>query len=149
MEKAHKACNRLVGKKWGLTPVMTQWIYTAIIRPILLYSVIVWWPVVEKKTYLSKLERIQRIASLGITGALKTTPSHSLDILLHLLPIDLFARYTTTKSLLRLKNSNLIRCYNYGHSSLRLDTTITTDYMLPQLNFNRKKGGHSRQIFLA
>ena len=51
IEKAHKdtyACNRLMGDKFDLTPVITQWIYTTIIRPLLFYSVKVWSLVVEK-----------------------------------------------------------------------------------------------------
>ena len=40
--KAFYACNRLHGKKWGLKPTITRWVYTAIVRPILLYVVMVW-----------------------------------------------------------------------------------------------------------
>ena len=32
------ACNKVLGKKWGLRPRMTHWIYTAVIRPILTYG---------------------------------------------------------------------------------------------------------------
>ena len=35
-------CKHAIGPNWGLTPKVCKWIYTAIICPILSYSVVVW-----------------------------------------------------------------------------------------------------------
>ena len=71
---------RSVGNTWGLTPRTMRWMYTAIIRPSLTYAAVVWWPRVELKTASCKLEHLQRLACLLITGALRTTPTKALEI---------------------------------------------------------------------
>ena len=34
-------CKNMVAKKWGLSPKITHWIYTAVVRPILTYGCII------------------------------------------------------------------------------------------------------------
>jgi len=36
------ACKKAIGRKWVFSPVIVNWLYTAIVRPILLYGNIVW-----------------------------------------------------------------------------------------------------------
>ena len=36
-------CKRITGIKWGVHPKYLSWIYNAIIKPIFLHGVIVWW----------------------------------------------------------------------------------------------------------
>ena len=35
------SCRKAIGVRWGLSPKVVHWIYTAVVRPILLYGVIV------------------------------------------------------------------------------------------------------------
>ena len=35
-------CRQIVGKTWVIKPSMTKWIYTAMIRPIMLYACVSW-----------------------------------------------------------------------------------------------------------
>jgi len=42
------ACKKAIGRKWNFSPMIVHWLYTAIVRPILLYGIIVWWPSLEK-----------------------------------------------------------------------------------------------------
>jgi len=42
------ACKKAIGRKWGFSPMIAHWLYTTIVRPILLYEHIVWWPSLEK-----------------------------------------------------------------------------------------------------
>jgi hypothetical protein len=65
------------------------WIYTAVVRPIVTYAATVWWPRVKFKTSHAELSKLQRVACLGITGAIKTTPTAAMEVLLGLPPLYL------------------------------------------------------------
>jgi hypothetical protein len=77
------------GRKWGLRSSMVHWLYTRVIRPFILYGVLVWWPKVIRKNTKTQLGRIQRMACLAITGAMKSTPTAAMELLLNLTPLDL------------------------------------------------------------
>ena len=64
--------------------------YTAIIRPSLTNVAVVWWPRVALKTASRKLEHLQRLACLLITGAQSTTPTKALEIIVDLLPLPIY-----------------------------------------------------------
>jgi hypothetical protein len=66
INKAYKAfwtCRSMFGKTWGLRPHIMYWIYTAVIRPIITYSITIWWPRVKLKTSKAELSKLQRLAS--------------------------------------------------------------------------------------
>ena len=71
-------------KKCGLRPDVVHWLYTRVIRPFILHGALVWWPKVMQKTTKNQLGRIQRMACLTITGAMKSTPTAAIEILLNL-----------------------------------------------------------------
>jgi len=77
--------------------------YTAIIRPSLTYAAVVWWPRVNLKRASRKLEHLQRLACLYITGALRTTPTKALEIIVDLLPLPVFIMQTAMIACLRLR----------------------------------------------
>lgn len=81
------ACRSLIGKKWGLRPKMIRYIYTAIIKPMVTYGAFVWWPRVDVQSARKELAKVQRLASLCITGAMRTTPSAALDVILDMPPL--------------------------------------------------------------
>jgi hypothetical protein len=68
---------------------MVHWLYTRVIRPSLLYAALVWWPKVKQKNTKIQLGRIQRMAYLAITGAMKSTPIAAMVVLLNPTPLDL------------------------------------------------------------
>jgi hypothetical protein len=35
-------CRRAVEKTWGLSPRVVAWLFTSVVRPILLYALLVW-----------------------------------------------------------------------------------------------------------
>ena len=56
----------------------------------------------NKITNARRLERVQRLAALSITGALKTTPTKALETILLLAPLDLELTHVAKKAALRL-----------------------------------------------
>ncbi|XP_050339722.1 uncharacterized protein LOC126766064 [Bactrocera neohumeralis] len=92
MVKATKAlmvCNRLAGRSWGCKPRIIRWLYTMIVRPIVTYGAVV---------VALKLSKLQRLACVCMTGAMRTCPTAALEALLELTPLHLLigqvAKYT-------------------------------------------------------
>ena len=109
---------RSTGYTWGLTPRITWWMYTAIIRPSLTYAAVVWWPRVKLKTASRKLEHLQRLACLLITGALRTTPTKAPEISVDLLPIPIYIMQTAMLACLHLRASHQWVYAYCGHSRI-------------------------------
>jgi hypothetical protein len=63
------------------------YIYTVAVRPIVTYAATVWWPKVKLKTSQAELSKLQRMACLGITAAMRTTAT---EVLLGLPPLPLY-----------------------------------------------------------
>ena len=99
-------CCRAVGKTWGLTPKTAMWIYTAVIRPMILYGTIVWWPAVRFTSKAAKLQQLQRIACLMITGAMSSSPTIALENMLNLPPLDIYVEQVAMTALLRLQQAS-------------------------------------------
>ena len=53
------------------------------------HAVVVWWPRVELEIARVLLERLQRLACLAITGAMNTTPTAAMEILVDLVALDI------------------------------------------------------------
>ncbi|XP_043072259.1 uncharacterized protein LOC122322860 [Drosophila grimshawi] len=127
-------CRKSIGLKWGMSPNIVRWLYTSITRPILLYGVAVWWPYLKKKTTLSKLNKVQRMAELCISGALRTTPSEALDAILDIPCLERQGMENATLTAIRLRESLAWTTQSTGHASiLEGKPTIPskTDYCVP------------------
>jgi hypothetical protein len=73
--KAFWTCRGPFGKTWGLKPKVVYWIYTAVVRPIVTYGAIIWWPRVKLKTSQAEFNRLQRMACLGIMRCIQVLRS--------------------------------------------------------------------------
>lgn len=108
-ERANKShicwalCRRAIGSKWGLNPKMTHWLYKSVIRPILTYASVVWWTSMEKKCNVMVLQKVQRMCCLGVSGAMRTTPTRALETILDVQPIDIQIRYEAALAAMRLR----------------------------------------------
>ena len=97
-EKCQKAiallwqCRRIVSSKWGISPKAMRWLYTSVIRPMLTYASSIWWPRTHIGSAVTELNHVQRLACLAITGTVRTTPTSALEVMLDLLPLDLFIK---------------------------------------------------------
>ena len=135
---AFYTCSRMFGKKWGPKPATIHWMYIAIVRPILTYGCLVWWPAAAKATNLNTLTRIQRLACIGTTSAIRTTPTAALETMLGLCPLDLFTKEVAAKSALRLRETRTWKNSQIGHSTITkwINANEPSDYMATHLDFN-------------
>ena len=77
VRKAHNslwACRTAGGAVWGLGPRVVHWLYVSVIRLSVTFASLVWWPGCQTARAKNKLSRIQRLACLGIRGALPLVP---------------------------------------------------------------------------
>jgi hypothetical protein len=99
VRKAHNllwTCRRAYGVTWGLRPRVVYWIYVSIIRPSVTFATLVWWPVCQTASAKKKLSRVQRLACLGTTGAMRTNPTNVVETLICLPPLKLLVQSTTS-----------------------------------------------------
>lgn len=96
-------CKRMVGRRWGLSPRVVKWAYTAIVRPLMEYCVVAWSPALVKSTYVKRLTKVQRLACLMITGAQSSTPTAALQCILGLTPIEVTLKAVATRAWHRLQ----------------------------------------------
>lgn len=123
-------CRRVAGGTWGLNPRVLHWLYCTTVRPLITYGAIVWWPCVEKNSACSQLDKVQRMACLLITGAMRTTPSRALEVMLDLMPLELCVKMEATRAAYRLRVGQQLQACSYGHSRI---WGWATDRCLPLL----------------
>jgi hypothetical protein len=63
---------------------VVYWIYTTVVRPIVTYAAIIWWPRVKLKRSQAELSKLQMMACLRITGAMRTAATAAMVVLLGL-----------------------------------------------------------------
>ena len=132
-------CKQIVGKSWGITPRIAHWVYIAVIRPMITHAVVVWWPRVELEIARVLLERLQRLACLAITGAMNTTPTAAMEILVGLVPLDIHIKQVATTTD-RMISTNNWKKYGTSKSHTCIQDEIQQnipvagmcrDYMIP------------------
>jgi len=67
-------CRRACGGKRGLRPKVVHRLYVAIVRSSISFASLVWWLGCQTASAKKGLGRVQRLACLGITEAIHTTP---------------------------------------------------------------------------
>lgn len=132
--------SKCLGSKWGLKPNIGKWIYTAVVRPILTYGALVWWNATKVKDRLNRINTVQRQSCLSITGALKSTPTEALEVILHIIPLDLHMVELAGNSALRLLClGHFKEGSRRGHRSIvgriNVCNTRNSDYTLKELSF--------------
>lgn len=111
-------CRRTFGSTWGLTPRMTHWIYTRMIVPIITYASFVWWTRTDTQRCRNELGKVQRLACLCITGAMTTTPTAALEVILGLPPLHLRVRMEALRGGYRLYTNSELHPPWEGHTSI-------------------------------
>jgi hypothetical protein len=67
---------------WGLGPRVVHWLCISIIRPTITFASLVFWPGCQTAGAKKKLSKIQILAFLGITGAMRNTPTNAVEALI-------------------------------------------------------------------
>jgi ribonuclease HI len=136
-------CKKLVGNNWGLQPRIIHWMYMQIIVPRITYGSIVWWKKAQQANAIKTLNTLQRMALLAITGAFKSSPSASLEVMLDIRPLHIKIKSVATAAAFRLASTNLL-C-NLSHSNelfkeMRFYRHLwsNSDMAFPTYNFHRK-----------
>jgi ribonuclease HI len=105
-----------------------------------MYGVSVWWPALDKITYTKLLEKVQRTACMLLSGALRTTPTKALEVMFHLLPVDIFAKQRAAYTAARLAAVGQWKCIRTGHSRI-IETLgeelVNLDYITTVLRFDK------------
>ena len=100
-------CRNYIAKEWGLTPSRARWIYKQVVLPTLSYACFVWIHQVDKINYIKDmLNKVQKMASLQITGGFKRSPNITLDVLAGIMPISTHLEFRATLTTIRLKTHN-------------------------------------------
>lgn len=94
-------CSSYCGRNWGINPRVMNQMYRMVVRPIITYAAWIWWAKVEQKKAAAKLNKIQRLACLLITGAMRSAPTGALEALIGLTPIQIHIKEVAAKSALR------------------------------------------------
>jgi ribonuclease HI len=95
---------QVVGSTWGVQPKFSRWAYTGIVRPALTYGSIVWAQAAQKPQMQKALQRMQRLAALSIAPVRRSTPTAGLEVMLYLIPLDIYVQGEAIKSFSRIQH---------------------------------------------
>jgi ribonuclease HI len=133
-------CRRVIGRNWGLSPKSSLWLYEMVILPVLTYGAVVWWEKAQQATVMAKLNHLQRMALLSVSGAMSTTPTAALEIILGVHPLHLRIEAVARAELYRLRcwNQLVVGGVSSGHVKLwnkmvaeNPQWSAPADYMIP------------------
>jgi len=116
------ACRRACGARWSLRPNVVHWLHVAIIRPSISYASLVWWHGCQTADVKIKLSRIQIYACLGMTGAIRSTPTGDMEAFTGLPPLDLVIEREAISAAQRLW---ILGCSSYLYPSREHSITLT------------------------
>ncbi len=126
-------CKAMIGKKWGLTPKTILWLYTSVVRPMVTYGAVVWWPRTKLSTAQGKLQSFQRLACMAITGSMTTTPTAAIEAMLDIPPLHLYIKQEAAIAATRLKHLKLWKQTGTPHAEI-LDVAVKEVPLLGAIN---------------
>jgi len=95
-------CKNIAGKSWGTSPRIIRWLYLLVVRPILTYGAIAWGDRARLSTTKVKLHKLQRIACVCMTGAMRTCPTVALEVLMEVTPLHIVIKMKRKATLIRI-----------------------------------------------
>lgn len=107
-----------LGREWGLQPKVVRWLYVTVIRPMVTYGCLVWWQRCRLQEARKSLASFQRLACIATVGAIRSTPTAALEVLLGLPPLHLFLENAATTAAHRLVVHGMLLDQSGGHASI-------------------------------
>ena len=101
-----RAC---IGALRGPLPMLTRWLWTGIIQPILNYGAVVWYRAALGKVNSNRLDRLSSVAMRLMGNFRKSTPTSALQVALGIIPPDLSIQRAAVQTLRRLELGNHIK----------------------------------------
>jgi len=94
-----------------------------VIRPMLTYGSIVWWPMVRYKVSKVEISRLQRLATLAIIETMRMAPTVAMEVLLGLPPLHVMTEADAPVGIYRLMCIQQWRLTstNFGHAGKSQD----------------------------
>lgn len=134
--------SKMVGSTWGLKPKIMDWLYKSIVRPMISYAALIWWPKLSHKNSELALTKLQRTACLAITGACRSCPTAAMEVLLNLTPLPIFIESEAARWAYRIKASHNLKPGDLtGHLSIlqkcEAPEVTCTDYMATRFHFSK------------
>ena len=102
--KLMNLANAAIGQKWGFNPERALWVYTALARSVSTYGAIAWSQSITG-TIKTKLGKLQRKALLSMTASMRSTPTTGMEVVLGLIPLDLYTEQTGLSARARTRHS--------------------------------------------
>jgi hypothetical protein len=106
----------------GMGPRVVRWLYVTIIQSMVTFASLIWWPGCQTATAKRKLSKVQRLVCLGITGAIRTTPTGAMEQLVGLPLLDLVIQGEVRSAAHRLWS---LGCWSYLHPQHRHSHILT------------------------
>ncbi|GJQ72219.1 hypothetical protein Trydic_g3310 [Trypoxylus dichotomus] len=79
----------IAGKTWGCNSNILRCLYISIVRPTVTYWAITWFQKVTLVTTKNTFDKLQRLACVCNTGAMRTCPAATLKVILNLIPLHI------------------------------------------------------------
>ena len=75
---------------WGPKPFLMRWVYTCVVRPMILYGSVVWAHEAARTKFQDQLRHINRLAMCTYTKFPRSTPTRMLEIASDTIPCHLY-----------------------------------------------------------
>ena len=130
-----------------MRPRMVHWLYISIVMPSITFASSLWWPGCQTASAKKKLSRVQRVACLGLTRAMCTTPTNAVETLICLPPLELVVQSEARSAVHHLWSLGGWSYLhpNQGHSTILIWLqpsdpifNVAVDVMRPAFNFEPK-----------
>ena len=109
-----------MGKLWGAPPKLTRWLYTGIVRPALTYGALVWHGACRDAYIIRELRKLNRLALMSLGHFRHSTPTAGLEVINHVMPLDLWINYEAISGYVRTQGKNMLKERDLYTKSLHL-----------------------------
>lgn len=119
-------------------PWMTHWLYTKVVRSMLVYSSLVWWPKPQQITASRSVAKIQRAAPLEVLGVVKGTPTTKMEVIQYFPSLDILIKGKARMSAYRLQCNGSL-CYHQANKHSQIGNILQIDILgLMSVGWHRK-----------